>query len=76
MEKKVEYFDTSGRPLKTQVIPQVKEVDSEAHAWWALRREIVNHQTGHNTVLSFDSLDAAQPVKDDFFTPRYLEREK
>jgi hypothetical protein len=76
MEKKVEYFDTAGRPLKTQVIPQVKEVDDRAHKWWAVRREIANHQTGHSTILVFDALDAAQPVREDYFTPRYLEREK
>jgi len=76
MEKKVEYLDTSGRPLKTQVVPDVKEVDAGAHKWWAMRREIVNHQTGHSTLLTFEVLDAEQPVKDDFFSPRYLEREK
>ncbi|MBD0305157.1 MAG: outer membrane lipoprotein-sorting protein [Nitrospiraceae bacterium] len=76
MEKKVEYFDPSGRPLKTQTIPEVKEIDPKAHKWWAVRREVANHQTGHSTVLSIESLDAAQPVKDDYFTPRYLEREK
>ncbi|WP_447978653.1 outer membrane lipoprotein-sorting protein [Candidatus Nitrospira bockiana] len=76
MEKKVEYDDASGRPLKTQVIPEVKEVDPQAHRWWAVRREVVNHQTGHRTILVFDALDAGQPIRDDFFTPRYLEREK
>ena len=76
MEKKVDYFDPSGRPLKTQIIPQVQEVDPETHKWWAVRREVVNHQTGHSTVLSIESLDATQQVKEDYFTPRYLEREK
>jgi uncharacterized protein len=76
MEKKAEYYDVSGRLLKTQTIPAVKEVDANAHKWWALRREVVNHQTGHRTELVFDVLDAGQPVPDDFFTTRYLEREK
>jgi hypothetical protein len=76
MEKKAEYYDGSGRLLKTQLIPVVKEVDPKAHKWWALRREVVNHQTGHRTELVFDLLDAGQPVPDDFFTTRYLEREK
>lgn len=76
MEKKVEYFDVSGRPLKTQVIPEVREVDPAAHKWWAIRREVMNHQTGHSTKLVFESLDAVKPVGEDFFTPRYLEREQ
>lgn len=76
MEKKAEYYDGSGRLLKTQLIPTVKEVDAKAKKWWAVRREVVNHQTGHRTELVFDLLDATQSVPDDFFTPRYLEREK
>lgn len=76
MEKKAEYYDASGRLLKTQMVPAVKEVDPNAHKWWALRREVINHQTGHRTTLVFDLLDAAQSVSDDFFTTRYLEREK
>lgn len=76
MEKKAEYYDGSGRLLKTQVVPAVKEVDLKAHKWWAVRREVINHQTGHRTELAFDLLDASQSVPDDFFTTRYLEREK
>jgi len=76
MEKKAEYYDTAGRLLKTQTVPEVKEVDPQAHRWWAVRREVLNHQTGHRTLLVFENLDANRPVPEDFFTPRYLEREK
>jgi hypothetical protein len=76
IEKKVDYFDTSGRPLKTQLVPEVLEVDPANHKWYGVRREITNHQTGHKTLLVFDTLDAAQPVAEEFFSPRYLEREK
>jgi hypothetical protein len=76
MEKKAEYYDGSGRLLKTQLVPNVKEVDPKDHKWWAVRREVINHQTGHRTELVFDVLDASQSVPDDFFTTRYLEREK
>lgn len=76
MEKRAEYYDTAGRLLKTQTISEVKEVDQKAHKWWAVRREVMNHQTGHRTDLTFTFLDASQSVPDTFFTPRYLEREK
>jgi hypothetical protein len=76
MEKKAEYYDGSGRLLKTQLVPNVKEIDPKSHKWWAVRREVINHQTGHRTELVFDVLDASQSVPDDFFTTRYLEREK
>jgi outer membrane lipoprotein-sorting protein len=76
MEKKVEYYDVTGRLLKTQTVPEVKEVDPAAHKWWATRREMVNHQTGHRTLIVFEKVDAQAAVSDEFFTTRYLEREK
>jgi len=76
MEKKVDYLDTAGRPLKTMVVPEIVEVDPAAHKWWALRREVRNVQTGHSTLLTFENLDVKTPVGEDFFTTRYLEREK
>jgi hypothetical protein len=76
MEKKIEFFDTSGRPLKTMIVPEVKEIDTAHHKWWALRRDIANIQTGHRTSITFENLDTTKPVGDEFFTPRYLERER
>ncbi|MGH7259291.1 MAG: outer membrane lipoprotein-sorting protein [Nitrospiraceae bacterium] len=76
MEKKVDYLDTAGRPLKTMVVPEIVEVDSTTHKWWALKREVKNVQTGHSTLLTFENLDTKKPVGEDFFTTRYLEREK
>ncbi len=76
MEKKVEFLDAGGRPLKTMVVPEIVEVDAANHKWWALKREVKNHQTGHGTLLTFENLDTKKPVGDDYFTTRYLEREK
>ncbi len=76
MEKKVDYLDTAGRPLKTMVVPEIVEVNAATHKWWALKREVKNHQTGHGTLLTFENLDTKKPVGDDYFTTRYLEREK
>ncbi|WP_455379345.1 outer membrane lipoprotein-sorting protein [Petrachloros mirabilis] len=76
MEKKVVYYDTASRLLKTQIVPDVTEVEPVNHKWWALRREVVNHQTGHRTILTFEKLDPVKPVPEDYFTTRYLERER
>lgn len=76
MEKKVDYLDTAGRPLKTMVVSEVVEVDPANHKWWPIKREVKNHQTGHSTLLVFENLDTKKPVGEDFFTTRYLEREK
>jgi len=76
MERKVEYLDAAGRPLKTLTVSEVKEIDATNGKWWAMRREMVNHQTGHSTLLVFENLDTQKPVGENFFTTRYLEREK
>ena len=55
---------------------EIVEVDAATHKWWALKREVNNHQTGHSTSLTFENLDTKKPVGDDYFTTRYLEREK
>ncbi len=76
MEKKIDYYDTAERLLKTQVIPEVKEIDAKANKWTALRREMTNHQTGHRTTMTFTNLDTTQPVGEQYFNTRTLEREK
>ena len=76
MAKKIDYLDSAGRVLKTLLVPEVKEVDPANHKWWAMQWEVSNHQTGHRTLLVFENLDTQKSVKDDFFTTRYLEREK
>ncbi len=76
MEKKIEFLDAGGRPLKTMLVPEIVEVDAANHKWWALKREVKNLQTGHSTLLIFENLDTKKPVGDDYFTTRYLEREK
>lgn len=76
MERKVEYLDAAGRPLKTLTVSEVRELDPAKGKWWAMRREMVNHQTGHSTLLVFENLDTQKPVGESFFTTRYLEREK
>lgn len=75
LESKMEYHDIEGRLLKTQIVTQHKEVDSESHRWTALRREMTNHLTGHKTILIYSQTVVGQPVSDDFFTTRTIERE-
>ena len=75
LEAQVQYYDLSGRLLKTQVVSSPKLIEPGRQRWFALRREMTNQQTGHKTVLNFDSVDASAPIPEDFFTTRYLERE-
>ncbi len=75
LEIKVEYYDTSGRLLKTQNVSDHKLVEPDTQRWIALRREMVNHQTQHKTIFTFDRYEAGVPVAEDAFTTRAIERE-
>jgi len=75
LEAKVEYYDLSGRLLKTQITGNHKMVEPDTQRWVALRREMINHQTAHKTILTFDSVESGLSLADDLFTTRYLERE-
>ena len=43
--------------------------------WFALQREMTNHQNGHRTVLSMGKVMAGVAVPDDTFTTRSIERD-
>jgi len=75
LETKVEYYDVANRLLKTQTVTEHKLLEPETQRWIALRREMVNSQTGHKTVLTFAEVQAPTSVPEDLFTTRYLERE-
>ena len=75
LETKVEYYDLAGRLLKTQSISGHQLVDPDTQRWFALRREMINHQTGHKTILVFERIETGVPAADDLFTTRNLERE-
>ncbi|HEY4486043.1 MAG TPA: outer membrane lipoprotein-sorting protein [Nitrospiria bacterium] len=75
LETKVEYTDPAGRPLKTQLASGHKLVEPENGRWVATRREMINHQTDHKTIFTFDRIEVGKTVPDDFFTTRTIERE-
>jgi hypothetical protein len=75
LETKVEYFDLSGRLLKTQRVAEHKLIEPETQRWLALSREMTNHQSGHKTVLRFDKVEPGAQLSEELFTTRYLERE-
>jgi uncharacterized protein len=75
LETKVEYYDISGRLLKTQMVKDHKLIEPDTQRWFALRREMTNHQTGHRTDFRFDKLEPGAQVDEQLFSTRYLERE-
>lgn len=73
VEAKVEYYDTSDRLLKTQTIGEVREMEPQKGRWLALRREMVNHQTGHKTLYVFEQVSFQPDLTDGDFSVRKLE---
>ncbi|HET9372520.1 MAG TPA: outer membrane lipoprotein-sorting protein [Vicinamibacterales bacterium] len=74
VEAKVEYYDLAGRLLKTQITGRHQLIEPDKGRWFALYREMTNHQSGHRTTIDASSVEAVA-VPDDMFTTRYLERE-
>jgi hypothetical protein len=75
LEAKVEYYDLTGRLLKTQTVGKHKLVDQAKDRWFALYREVNNHQTGHKTVLNFSLAESGVPAPEELFSTRTIERE-
>ncbi|MBI3028711.1 MAG: outer membrane lipoprotein-sorting protein [Candidatus Rokubacteria bacterium] len=70
-----EYWDQAGQPLKGIRATSVQLVDPGRQKWQAMRLEAANTQTGHRTVIQYESFKANQQVRDGLFTTRHLERE-
>lgn len=71
---KGEYYDRSGKLLKTFRATDVRQVDAKADRWQAMRSEVKNDQTGHSTVIQLDNFKANQGLPARTFTARGLER--
>lgn len=75
LETQVEYYDLGGRLLKTQRVAEHVLMEPETQRWFAQRREMTNHQTGHSTLITFENIAPSAELSDELFTTRYLERE-
>jgi uncharacterized protein len=75
MEVMVEYYDEGGQLYKTQTTADHKMLEAGPQRWIALRREMVNHQSRHKTIVTFDKTDTSGAIPDDAFTTHAIERE-
>jgi uncharacterized protein len=72
---RAEFWDQAGQPLKTFTAADVQLVDPVRGKWQPMRREMVNVQTGHRTILRQETFRANQGISEDRFTTRHLGRE-
>jgi len=71
VERKVEYYDTRDKLLKTQLTFDVKP--EEPGRFMPMRRQMTNHQTGHRTLYQFDRFAVEKALKESDFSVRRLE---
>ncbi len=75
VETKVEYYDLAGRLWKTQKVSRHEPVEPQKARWFALQREMTNHQNGHRTVISMSKVTSGVEIPEETFTTRYIERD-
>lgn len=68
---KAEYWDIKGKPLKTLVADDIRQVDG---IWTRHGLTIDNLKTGHKTIFTFSEVDYRGNVKDSVFTKRALSK--
>lgn len=74
VERKVEYYDLSGKLLKTQHSTEIKQLESSPPRWLPMRREMVNVQNGHKTLYQIENITLDGKLNEEFFSARNLER--
>lgn len=74
VEVKVDYYDLNGQLFRTQNTADHKLVETDPPRWLALRREMLELQTGHKTLLTIDKIDTKLPVSAHSFTVESLEQ--
>lgn len=72
---KTEFYDGAKQLLKVSTLSNIVNVDNGKQRWQPMHMEVQNMQTGHRTVIDWKEFKANQGVKNEFFTPRYLEKE-
>jgi hypothetical protein len=73
--RKAVFMDTDGKALKELKTDDVKLLDPKKNRYRTMRMEMTNKKTGRKSVFDTSKIAFAPDTKDEYFTPRYLERE-
>lgn len=73
LEVKVEYFNERHERIKTQTTSDHKLLQAQPPRWIAMKREMVNHEAGHKTIVLIEKTDTDKTVTDSLFTVRAIE---
>ena len=68
------YYDAGGALLKELKADDIKLLDPKKNRYRAMKMEMTNKKNGRRSVFESEKVTLAPDTKDEFFTPRYLER--
>jgi outer membrane lipoprotein-sorting protein len=68
------FYDLDGELLKELSTKDVKLIDRVKKRYRAMFMEMRNEQTRRRSSIRIEKIEVNRAVKDDYFTPRYLER--
>lgn len=69
------YYDAGGALLKELKTEDIKLLDPKKNRYRAMKMEMTNKKNGRKSVFESEKVTLAPDTKDEFFTPRYLERQ-
>lgn len=73
LESKVEYFNDRNERIKTQTTSDHRLLQAQPPRWIAMKREMVNHESGHKTIVLVTKTDTDTSLADNLFTVRAIE---
>lgn len=68
------YYDLGGKLLKELDSSDIKQIDPKNKRFRAMKMQMTNKQNGRKSVFEAEKITLAPDTKDEYFTPRYLER--
>lgn len=71
LARRIEYWDRTGNELKTVMNHGIVELDG---IWTATRIDVLNHKTGHRTLIEFSASKFNAALADALFTQQQMER--
>ncbi|TKB91361.1 MAG: outer membrane lipoprotein-sorting protein [Nitrospira sp.] len=73
LESRVEYFNDRNERIKTQTTSNHRLLQAQPPRWIAMKREMVNHESGHKTIVLVEKTDTEKELEDNLFTVRSIE---
>ena len=74
-EVRVEYFDVTDRPLKTEIVRGITLVEPANNRYAPTYKEMTNLQTGHKTIVTADHYTTEASIGPETYTLRNLEKD-